>query len=95
MEQLVWMFGGAARGANVTGGAPFVLVGAPGDYVFGGEGEKAPVTFSFPGDNGHVKPEVDITMLNIDDRTACNVYAQCVDKMSNSPFNEYLVVFLL
>lgn len=39
MEQLVWMIGGArpASGA-VTAGAPFVLVGAPGDYVFGGEG---------------------------------------------------------
>lgn len=40
MEQLVWMIGGArpATGA-VTAGAPFVLVGAPGDYVFGGEGD--------------------------------------------------------
>ncbi|XP_035447145.1 E3 ubiquitin-protein ligase RNF115 isoform X2 [Spodoptera frugiperda] len=45
MEQLVWMIGGArpATGA-VTAGAPFVLVGAPGDYVFGGEGLDAVVT---------------------------------------------------
>lgn len=39
LEQLVLMIGGG-RGA-VTAGAPFVLVGAPGDYVFGGEGEYA------------------------------------------------------
>lgn len=44
MEQLVWMIGGArpASGA-VTAGAPFVLVGAPGDYVFGGEGTHDPL----------------------------------------------------
>ncbi|KAJ2949406.1 hypothetical protein O0L34_g15320 [Tuta absoluta] len=44
MEQLVWMIGGAARGGTVAAGAPFVLVGAPGDYVFGGEGLDAVVT---------------------------------------------------
>lgn len=39
MEQLVWMIGGARPGTGaVVAGAPFVLVGAPGDYVFGGEG---------------------------------------------------------
>lgn len=55
MEQLVWMIGGARPGGGGTGGggggggraavaAPFVLVGAPGDYVFGGEGLDAVVT---------------------------------------------------
>ncbi|XP_049871680.1 E3 ubiquitin-protein ligase Iruka-like isoform X2 [Pectinophora gossypiella] len=44
MEQLVWMIGGARGGAGVAAGAPFVLVGAPGDYVFGGEGLDAVVT---------------------------------------------------
>ncbi|KAJ0174965.1 hypothetical protein K1T71_009106 [Dendrolimus kikuchii] len=45
MEQLVWMIGGARPGTGaVTAGAPFVLVGAPGDYVFGGEGLDAVVT---------------------------------------------------
>ncbi|XP_026326186.1 E3 ubiquitin-protein ligase RNF115-like [Hyposmocoma kahamanoa] len=45
MEQLVWMIGGARPGTGaVAAGAPFVLVGAPGDYVFGGEGLDAVVT---------------------------------------------------
>ncbi|KOB78684.1 Uncharacterized protein OBRU01_01935 [Operophtera brumata] len=45
MEQLVWMIGGGRPGTGaVTAGAPFVLVGAPGDYVFGGEGLDAVVT---------------------------------------------------
>ena len=40
MEQLVWMISGARQATGaVTAGAPFVLVGAPGDYVFGGEGD--------------------------------------------------------
>lgn len=40
LEQLVWTIGGGggATGA-IMGGAPFVVVGAPGDYVFGGEGQ--------------------------------------------------------
>ncbi|XP_037971817.2 E3 ubiquitin-protein ligase RNF115 isoform X2 [Plutella xylostella] len=39
LEQLVWTIGGGAPGGSLGGaGAPFVLVGAPGDYVFGGEG---------------------------------------------------------
>ncbi|XP_037292334.1 E3 ubiquitin-protein ligase Iruka isoform X3 [Manduca sexta] len=45
MEQLVWMIGGARPGSGaVTAGAPFVFIGAPGDYVFGGEGLDAVVT---------------------------------------------------
>lgn len=45
MEQLVLMIGGARQGSGATtAGAPFVLVGAPGDYVFGGEGLDAVVT---------------------------------------------------
>lgn len=37
----MYSLGGAAGlgGGAVAAGAPFVLVGAPGDYVFGGEGE--------------------------------------------------------
>ncbi|KAG7300489.1 hypothetical protein JYU34_016121 [Plutella xylostella] len=45
LEQLVWTIGGGAPGGSLGGaGAPFVLVGAPGDYVFGGEGLDAVVT---------------------------------------------------
>ncbi|CAG4955671.1 unnamed protein product [Parnassius apollo] len=45
MEELVWMIGGVRPGTGaVTAGAPFVFVGAPGDYVFGGEGLDAVVT---------------------------------------------------
>lgn len=40
MEELVWMIGGGRPPAGaMTAGAPFVLVGTPGDYVFGGDGE--------------------------------------------------------
>ena len=39
MEELVWMIGGGRPPAGaMTAGAPFVLVGTPGDYVFGGDG---------------------------------------------------------
>ncbi|XP_073959861.1 E3 ubiquitin-protein ligase RNF115-like [Choristoneura fumiferana] len=46
LESLVYSLGGAAGlgGGAVAAGAPFVLVGAPGDYVFGGEGLDAVVT---------------------------------------------------
>ncbi|XP_063627308.1 E3 ubiquitin-protein ligase RNF115-like [Cydia splendana] len=46
LEQLVYSISGSGPlgGAAVTAGAPFVLVGAPGDYVFGGEGLDAVVT---------------------------------------------------
>ncbi|XP_072938508.1 E3 ubiquitin-protein ligase Iruka-like isoform X2 [Epargyreus clarus] len=38
------MTGGRLRTNTITAGAPFVFVGAPGDYVFGGEGLDAVVT---------------------------------------------------
>ncbi|XP_028026550.1 E3 ubiquitin-protein ligase RNF126 [Bombyx mandarina] len=45
LEQLLWMMGAGRPGTGATtAGAPFVLVGAPGDYVFGGEGLDAVVT---------------------------------------------------
>ncbi|CAK1580818.1 unnamed protein product [Parnassius mnemosyne] len=45
MDELFWMIGGVRPGTGaVTAGAPFVFVGAPGDYVFGGEGLDAVVT---------------------------------------------------
>lgn len=45
LEQLVYSISGSGPlGAGVAAGAPFVLVGAPGDYVFGGEGLDAVVT---------------------------------------------------
>lgn len=40
MDELLWMVsGGRPPAGAMTAGAPFVLVGTPGDYVFGGEGE--------------------------------------------------------
>ncbi|XP_068622604.1 E3 ubiquitin-protein ligase RNF115-like isoform X2 [Battus philenor] len=46
MQELIWMIGGVRPGTTgvVTAGAPVVLVGAPGDYVFGGEGLDAVVS---------------------------------------------------
>lgn len=45
MDELIWMVsGGRPPAGAMTAGAPFVLVGTPGDYVFGGEGLDAVVT---------------------------------------------------
>ncbi|XP_052742598.1 E3 ubiquitin-protein ligase RNF115 isoform X2 [Bicyclus anynana] len=45
MEELLWMIsGGRPPPGAMTAGSPFVLVGTPGDYVFGGEGLDAVVT---------------------------------------------------
>lgn len=45
LQHFVWgLGGGAGGGAGTAGGAPFVLVGAPGDYVLGREGLDAVVT---------------------------------------------------
>ncbi|XP_045775860.1 E3 ubiquitin-protein ligase RNF115 [Maniola jurtina] len=44
-EELLWLIsGGRPPAGAMTAGAPFVLVGTPGDYVFGGEGLDAVVT---------------------------------------------------
>ncbi|CAH2049069.1 unnamed protein product, partial [Iphiclides podalirius] len=44
IEELMWLMAGANPPGTLTAGAPFVFVGAPGDYVFGGEGLDAVVT---------------------------------------------------
>lgn len=41
LEQFVWTISpptGVTEGGGFGAGTPFVVVGAPGDYVFGGEG---------------------------------------------------------